>query len=104
MSLYKGILSSLRNQLEPRKKNPEYLQWRAEHRVSKYTQDSEGHHILSKKIIDLLIADIPIAFHKEITNQRTATELEQIEMLVSSLEELFDFVEFLQDELSSTSN
>jgi len=102
---YKGILSSLRNQLKPRKRNIEYLDWRA----MKRSKSLEGHHILKsvkgmKKLNDMLIADISSGFHTEITYKRAATELEQTEMLVSALEDLFDYVEFLQDQFSSTSN
>ena len=98
---YKGILSALRNRLKPRK-NKEYLEWRAKRKKP----GGENHHILSStigmKYNDLLLTELTKSFHNEITNKRAATEEEQITMLVSSLEELFDYVEDLQDQLSST--
>ena len=52
-----------------------------------------------KKLNDLLLADIPPAFHNTITYVREATELEQIEMMVSALEQDFDYIEFLQSKI-----
>ena len=98
--MYKGILSSLKNQLKTRQRNPEYLQWRADKR----RPGLQGHHILKsvkgmKKLNYLLLADIPSAFHNVITYVREATELEQIEMLVSALEQDFNYIEHLQSKI-----
>lgn len=87
----------LRNRLKQRT-NKNFSQWRFN---NKKDCSNENHHILKsflggKKQNDYLQAEITQKLHNEITYKREATEEEFIEMLINSLEAVFDYIEYLE--------
>lgn len=92
------LYNILRNRLRQRT-NKQYVKWRAE----KKQGQTELHHIIKsfmggKKQNDLLLAEILSEYHQEITYKREPSEPEFIDMLINSLENLFDYIEYLQND------
>ena len=88
----------LRNRLKQRT-NKNYVKWRAERKVIK---TNELHHILKsfmggRKQNDYLLAELTPEAHKLITYTREATDDEFLEMFLMALENLQDYVDYLED-------
>lgn len=78
----------LKFHLKPRESKA-YLKWLAER-----DQHREGHHILGKRI-DYLIAKINSLMHKQVhAKNKEAPQFE--ELLLNALENLFDYIEYLE--------
>jgi hypothetical protein len=78
----------LKFNLKPRE-SQNYLQWLAER-----DQHREGHHILGKRN-DYLIAKITSQEHKEV-HAKTKNSLDFDQLLFNAIENLLDYVEFLE--------
>ena len=92
------LYNILRNRLKQRT-NKEFVKWAAE---NKRNPNNEMHHIIKtfmggKKQNDFLLAEINHDFHTEITYKREPTENEFIDMFIPALENLFNYIEYLQD-------
>ena len=107
------MIQLLKNRLKKRT-NKQYIKWWVE---NKKISGSEGHHLLGSflggtKQNDLLMSNVSLLLHNKITyHKEQITELDTNEMIIASLDDIFDYVEFLQNEvlsleekLSSTSN
>jgi hypothetical protein len=81
-----------------RRVNKQYVSWWVENkRIPGY----EGHHLLEsfgKKWCDLLMCNVSSALHNRIHyHKEQIDDLERNEMIVESIENIFDYVEYLQD-------
>ena len=89
----------LRNRLKKRT-NKKFVKWLV---GQKSNANNEFHHILKsfvggKKQNDLLLTEITREFHQEITYKREPTEDEFITMFIQALENIFDYIEYLESE------
>lgn len=94
------IVKMLKHRLKKRDRNKNYLRFR----LNQKKAGNDLHHLLGsylggKKQNDYLLAEISSLQHTIITNNRGASEAEENEMFINSLEGLFDYVEFLEQEL-----
>jgi len=94
------LYNILRNRLKPRQSKKQFSKWRYNSKVNK---QNENHHILKsymggKKWNEYLQAEISPLFHQVITYQREPTEDEFIDMLIDSLEGVFDYIEWLEND------
>ena len=93
------LYNILRNRLKQRA-NKEFVKWAAE---NKRNPNNEMHHIIKtfmggKKQNDFLLAEIDHDFHTEITYKREPSESEFIDMFIPALEQIFDYIIYLQEE------
>ena len=91
------IYKILRNRLKQRT-NKNFVKWLA---GQKSNPNNELHHLLksfmgSKKQNDYLLAEIDGSYHREITYKREPTDDEFIIMFIQSLENLFNYIEYLE--------
>ena len=96
MNLYK----ILRNRLRQRT-NKKYSKWLADHKKF----NGEDHHLLKsflggRKQNDYFQCEISKPTHETFTYKREPTEDEFLEMFIYSLENLMDYVEYLEDTIS----
>ncbi len=95
------MIKLLKNRLK-RRINKQYVKWWIE---NKRNPTNEGHHLLSsfvggKKQNDLLMCNVNIGLHDKLHyHKELVTELETNEMIIESLDSIFDYVEFLQKEV-----
>ncbi len=98
------MIKLLRNRLK-RRINKQYVKWWIE---NKKIPGNEGHHLLAsiggKKWCDLLMCNVTLELHNRLHYHKDSiTELDKNVMIIESFENLFDYIENLQEELSSTS-
>ncbi len=97
------MIQLLKNRLKKRT-NKQYVKWWVENRR---IFGSEGHHLLSSfvggtKQNDLLMCNVTPKLHNRVTyHKEQITELDTNEMIIASLDDIFNYVEFLQNEVLS---
>ena len=92
------LYNILRNRLKQRT-SKEYSKWLY---FNKTDNRNENHHLLKsyiggKKQNDYLQAEISKTFHETITYKREPTENEFIDMFIDSLENLFNYIKYLEE-------
>lgn len=93
-----NLLLILKSRLRQRT-NKRYVKWRAEQKK----QGAELHHLLGsylggKKQNDYLLAEITQLEHKRVHYKKPFDEAEFITHLIASLEGLFDYIEYLENQ------
>ena len=102
------LYNILRNRLKPRHNN-NFVKWRAGRKVNK---KYELHHWLEssmggKKLNDYLLAEISEYLHKLLHYSKDKAKLKEdneIDFLIDSLENIFDYIEFLEQQLNEVKN
>ncbi len=95
------MIQLLKNRLKKRT-NKQYIKWWVE---NKKISGSEGHHLLGSflggtKQNDLLMSNVSLLLHNKITyHKEQVDEIEINEMIIESLDNAFDYVEYLQEHL-----
>ena len=98
-----NMIQLLKNRLKKRT-NKQAVKWFFENR-RKYNH--QLHHLLSsfvggKKQNDLLLCNVTLKLHDDLHyHKEQITELDINEMIIESLDNVFDYVEFLQNEVLS---